>query len=82
MSKSETILVRRGDRGDLATFEPAAVERMAALLPAQSKEVVSDVLGISSNTWLKIKRGEPIRASTAFGLADRLVQMPQMVARR
>jgi hypothetical protein len=74
MLKSENILVRRGDRGDFAIFERAAVERMAALLPAQSKEVVSNVLGISSNTWLKIKRGEPIRASIAFGLAERLVQ--------
>lgn len=29
-----------------------------------------EVLGISANTWLKIKRGEPIRRS----IAQRLIQ--------
>jgi hypothetical protein len=31
-----------------------------------------DVLGISSNTWLKVKKGKPIRASVAERLLSRL----------
>lgn len=46
------------------------VDRMRAILPCQSKEVVMEVLGISSNTWTKVKRREPIRAS----IAERLIR--------
>jgi hypothetical protein len=54
------------------TFSHAEVCRMADLLPNQSKESVMEALGVSSNTWLKIKRGEPIRTSTARMLKRRL----------
>jgi hypothetical protein len=45
------------------------IDRMRARLPSQSKEAVIGELGISSNTWTKLKRGEPIRRS----IADRLM---------
>ena len=47
------------------------IEKMMQLLPCQSKDVVMDVLGISSNTWLKVKKGQPIRSSIAERLAGR-----------
>ncbi len=49
-----------------------AVDQMKRLLPSQSKDSVMDVLGISSNTWLKVKKAEPIRASVAERLLSRL----------
>ena len=76
MHEDEIIKLFDGQRGQLVTFAPYVVERIATMLPAQSKEIVTEVLGISSNTWVKIKRGEPIRASTAYGLANRLALTP------
>jgi hypothetical protein len=41
-------------------------------LPNESKETVSDALGISSNTWIKVKRGKPVNASLARRLVERI----------
>lgn len=49
------------------------VATLAARLPAQSKEMVQEHLGISANTWLKIKKGQPIRRSTAEMLVRRVL---------
>jgi hypothetical protein len=49
------------------------VATLASRLPAQSKEMVQEHLGISANTWLKIKKGQPIRRSTAEMLVQRVL---------
>ena len=77
MQEDDIITLFAGKRGQLATFTPSVINRIALMLPAQSKETVADILGISSNTWLKIKCGEPIRASTAYSLANRLSLIPK-----
>lgn len=78
MTNDHQILrVVTGDRGDVAVFERPAIDSMARMLPAQSKEIVMEVLGISANTWLKIKRQQPIRASIATRLAERLSELPK-----
>jgi DNA-binding FadR family transcriptional regulator len=53
--------------------DEAIVAALAARLPAQSKEMVQEHLGISANTWLKIRKGQPIRRSTAETLVRRIV---------
>lgn len=63
---------KKAAKGDVAVFSEAAIQSLRSLLPAQSKEAVMDVLGISANTWVKIKRGDPIRASTAKWLVMRV----------
>lgn len=55
-----------------AVFEAEIVAIMRDLLASQSKEGVMDALGISAATWLKIKRGQPIRRSTAENLLMRI----------
>lgn len=51
-----------GAASDLRTVDDATVDQLRRLLPNQSKESVMDTLGISSNTWTKMKRGEPVRS--------------------
>ena len=48
------------------------VEKMDLELRAQTAECVMDTFGISVNTWVKIKRGEPIRRSVGHRLVARL----------
>jgi hypothetical protein len=43
---------------------PEIVEELKSILPNQSKEAVMETLGISSNTWTKLKRGMPVREGT------------------
>lgn len=50
---------------------PSMVQSMREALPCQSKEIVMETLGISYNTWLKLKRGESIRSSVAERLMRR-----------
>lgn len=72
-------MVRRrpGDAGPaLASLSPEIVQKMRDMLPCQSKEVVMDILGISSNTWTKIKHGKPIRLSTVDRLKSRFGANP------
>lgn len=56
------------------------VATLAACLPAQSKEMVQAHLGISTNTWMKIKKGQPIRRSTAEMLVQRVLPPPPLSA--
>lgn len=69
---SERVILIEAESGRYATFADTCIRQMADLLPNQSKDSVAGTLGISANTWLKIKRGIPIRASTAIHLARRL----------
>jgi len=61
------------DVGSAAIVDPGIVDQMKGSLPSQSKDMVMETLGISSNTWLKVKRGEPIRRSTAEQLVRRFL---------
>lgn len=65
-----------GSRHANAVLASELVKLMRDALPSQSKESVMETFGISSNTWLKIKRGEPIRQSTAECLVRRLGRSP------
>lgn len=47
---------------------------MAERLTAQTAEIVMQTFGISVNTWVKIRAGQPIRAS----VADRLLRRIQL----
>jgi enoyl reductase-like protein len=51
------------------------VAAMQALLPVQTKECIMDTLGISANTWVKVKRGEAVRRSTVEYLIRRVEQI-------
>jgi hypothetical protein len=68
MASKSPILVRT----DVMRFDAAVVQIMRDRLACQSKECVMDTLGISSNTWQKIKRGEPIRRSIGERLLLRI----------
>jgi hypothetical protein len=47
--------------GPYAVADTATIKLLAGHLPNQSKECVMERLGISSQTWTKMKRGEPVR---------------------
>ena len=51
---------------------PPLVKRMHSELRAQTPECVMTTFGISMNTWVKIRNGEPIRQSVGRRLAERL----------
>lgn len=55
-----------------AILSQDAVELLRGRLSNESKEAVSDALGISSNTWIKVKRGMPVTASLARRLVERI----------
>jgi len=68
MASKSPILIRT----DVMRLEAAVVQIMRDRLACQSKECVMDTIGISSNTWQKIKRGEPIRRSIGERLLQRI----------
>lgn len=53
-------------------IEADLVDRMASVLPCQKPDVVMGKFGIGVNTWLKIRKGQPIRQSVAMRLIARL----------
>ena len=61
-----------GARFPSAVFEHATIDSLTDILPKQSKESIMELFGISANTWVKIKRREPIRLSTAEQMVKRL----------
>jgi hypothetical protein len=56
----------------LSYVNPMIVEKMSSRLRAQTAECVMDTLGISVNTWLKMRKGMPIRKSVAERLLQRV----------
>jgi hypothetical protein len=66
------VVITSGQRFQAAIIDAGLVEFMKKNLPSQSKECIMDNLGISANTWQKIKHGKPIRRSTAEVLLARL----------
>lgn len=53
---------------------PDMVEHMAERLSRQSRDELMDRYGISYNTWRKLRAGDPIRASVAERLEQRVRQ--------
>jgi len=56
----------------LTTIEPGMINQMLAMLPRQTAEDIQDCLGISLNTWTKLRKGEAIRHSVAARLIARV----------
>ncbi|PSO09688.1 hypothetical protein C7E20_21290 [Sphingobium sp. AEW4] len=53
-------------------IDPPIVQRLGKRLCSRKPDHIMEQLGISLNTWLKLLAGEPIRASVADRLLDRL----------
>ena len=60
----------------MAQIDPSIADRLAAKLESQKPDYLMEKLGISVNTWVKIRRGQPIRASVATRLLRRIGQLP------
>jgi len=56
----------------LSYVDPMFVAKLAGRLRAQTPECVMDTFGISVNTWVKMRKGLPIRKSVAERLVQRL----------
>ena len=65
-------LADRQKKPALAQIAPSTATAMHRALPAQTAESVMDRFGISVNTWVKIRDGQPIRPSVADRLLERL----------
>ncbi|CCW19273.1 hypothetical protein EBBID32_36390 [Sphingobium indicum BiD32] len=59
----------------MAHIDPRIADRLAARLESQKPDYLMETLGISVNTWVKIRRGQPIRASVATRLLRRIGQL-------
>ncbi|MBO9580127.1 MAG: hypothetical protein J7498_04475 [Sphingobium sp.] len=55
----------------LRHLDPAFVVELSGRLPAHTAECIQDTFGISANTWLKLRKGMPIRQSVAERLLNR-----------
>ena len=60
------------DNPRLSYVNPKVVEQLGGQLRAQTAECVMDTFGISVNTWVKMRRGMPIRKSVAERLLQRV----------
>ncbi len=60
------------DNSQLSYLSPACVEKLNARLRALTAECVMETFGISVKTWLKIRKGTPIRTSVAERLLQRV----------
>jgi hypothetical protein len=60
------------DKPGLSYVNPALVEQLSVQLRAQTSECVMSTFGISVNTWVKMRKGMPIRKSVAERLIQRI----------
>ncbi len=60
------------DNPRLSYVSPTCVEKLNGRLRAQTAECVMETFGISVNTWLKMRKGMPIRKSVAERLLQRV----------
>ena len=65
------VRLRRRRNSKLSYLDPAFIAELSGRLPAQTAECIQDTFGISANTWLKLRRGMPIRQSVAQRLLQR-----------
>ncbi len=61
-------------RPKMARLAPSIVNRMEACVRTQKPDEVMARFGISTNSWVKIRSGEPVRESLATRLVERLVR--------
>ncbi|ODU21248.1 MAG: hypothetical protein ABS87_07385 [Sphingomonas sp. SCN 67-18] len=59
------------DNPRLSYVHPRTVEKLGGKLRAQTAECVMNTFGISVNTWVKMRKGMPIRKSVAERLLKR-----------
>lgn len=62
---------RRRRHHTLHHLDPAFIIELSGRLPAHTAECIQDTFGISANTWLKLRKGMPIRQSVAERLLSR-----------
>ncbi|ALJ12339.1 MULTISPECIES: hypothetical protein [Sphingomonadales] len=55
-----------------AKLASGTIDEMARRLRAHTRDCVTETYGISLNTWQKLRKGEPVRASVVERLAERL----------
>lgn len=60
------------DSPGLGYVHPRIVERLRHQLRAQTTECVMETFGISAHTWMKMRKGMPIRRSVAERLLRRV----------
>lgn len=60
------------DNPRLSYISPTCVEKLNGRLRAQTAQCVMETFGISVNTWLKMRKGMPIRKSVAERLLQRV----------
>lgn len=68
---------RRRRHHRLHHLDPAFVAELSGYLPSQTAECIQSTFGISANTWLKLRRGMPIRQSVAERLLCRFGKVLQ-----
>jgi len=56
----------------LSYVNPKVVEKLRGQLRAQTTECVMETFGISAHTWMKMRKGMPIRRSVAERLLQRV----------
>lgn len=56
---------------NLSQLDPAFVAELRNHLPVQTAECIQSAFGISANTWVKLRKGMPIRQSVAKRLMSR-----------
>jgi hypothetical protein len=71
---SSTCGIIHTDNPRLSYVSPTLVEKLNGKLRAQTAECVMNTFGISVNTWLKMRKGMPIRKSVAERLLQRVGQ--------
>lgn len=59
----------------MAHIDQRIADRLAARLENQKPDYLMQTLGISVNTWVKIRSGRPIRASVATRLLRRIGEL-------
>jgi hypothetical protein len=55
-------------------IHPAVAAVMVEMVTARTDEALTDQFGISYNTWRKIERSQPIRASVADRVERSIIQ--------
>lgn len=56
----------------LRHIDPTVIAALHDRLPAMTAECIQKTFGISANTWLKLRKGMPIRRSVAERLLNRV----------
>ena len=68
-------LSERKPRPGCRPIDPAVVRFMTSIVEGQTDECLNAQFGISYNTWRKLRKGEPIRASLADRLEHRVARI-------